>query len=66
MFAICEVREFAGSFSKLKESASAASAGDCSAVALLFALGAGGQVVRVAEGDVSPTPHPSEPPVILR
>ena len=63
MFAICEVREFAGSFSRPQRiGAGRIRRKLVFVVALLLMIGVGGQVARAAEGDVSPTPHPSEPP----
>jgi len=63
MFAKGEVREFAGSHSKPKGIGEGRiRQGLALAVALLLVLGAGGQVVWAADGNISPTPHPSEPP----
>jgi len=65
MFAMDEVREFTGLFSKpTRFSNCRIRRGLVIAVALFLALGAGRQVAQAAEGipHATVTPHPSEPP----
>ena len=69
MFAICEVRKFAGRLSMTTGiSLISFRRGMIFSVTMLFLLGAGGQIAQAANGNVgstvitSETPHPSEPP----
>jgi hypothetical protein len=65
MFALCEVREFAGPSSKpTRVSLDPIRLGVVFSAAIFFALGVVGQVAQAAGGtpSLTETPHPSEPP----